>query len=87
MNTTQPKSQSGPKRVTIGPVDSKHPGFDQDLQQYLLQQGFVSEPGGQEWRKDCENAIAADVAIQATFAQIGRLVSKHAPQLPNVTLL
>lgn len=66
------------KRVTIGPIDSKHPRFDADLQGYLAEHGFKRSPDGRERSKEHESTIAADAAIEAVYAHIGRLVGKHA---------
>lgn len=83
-----PMNKRQPRRVNVGPVDSGHPGFDEDLRSYLAAQGFASSSSnGKDWTKEFADEIAADVAIEACFAQIGRLVGLHAPQLPNVSLL
>ena len=75
------------KRVTIGPVDSKHAGFDDELRAFLLGKGFTADSTGIQWTKEFDGAIAAEAAVEAVYAQIGRLVEKHAPQLPQVSLL
>lgn len=86
--TSDPSNKRQPRRVNIGPVDSGHPGFDQDLRTYLAAQGFAaSTPNAKDWTKEFADEIAADLAMEACFAQIGRLVGVHAPQLPNVSLL
>lgn len=84
--STSPSPTSISKRVVVGPVDSKIPGLNEDLRDYLTQAGFTGEYGGVQWQREFDSEIAADVVSNTLEKQIEAIVAKHL-QLPVVMII